>query len=216
MLQHKKVKIFGFELNTCVDGSLDVDGCSKNIEKKKDDCSDGCKAEEASRGNGKDDRKYECQFCFKEFANSQALGGHQNAHKKERQMKKRLQLQAKKASLNCAFLHPLQGYGFKRHAAVAPWGYDPNFYLNDFVISHTTDSSHPPSSCIMDESPAEFKLGTSDGSMRFSSFFIPSSLPPSSASSVRDVLDFSTAQIKSSKDRTADKPLPLTKSHAHK
>ncbi|KAK3223238.1 hypothetical protein Dsin_010263 [Dipteronia sinensis] len=167
----KKVKLFGFELiNPCNnnmmfinndqrssegdDDQISVNSSSSNSNKEIKSSSTtttsvittGDQQQQQQQQAGDHEKKFECQYCYKEFANSQALGGHQNAHKKERMKKKRLQLQARKASINC-YLQPLQNI----NANSTAWFYDPS-------CSYTTTSpaDHHHQFTLYEESQISF------------------------------------------------------------
>ncbi|CAK9169942.1 unnamed protein product [Ilex paraguariensis] len=142
-VKEKGIRLFGKEFG----GDNGITDESESVE------TNACE-EVKENDNGESSRKFECHYCCRNFPTSQALGGHQNAHKRERQHAKRAHLQSAMVHGGFSDAH-IYGYAnYHRLASAAPtpamayhsWSNNSSTYPTNTTRFYGTNGSYsqPP------------------------------------------------------------------------
>lgn len=92
-VKEKGIRLFGKEFGSSSSGST-ATAASERLDSRDGSSSNDNNLVVKESDIGDSSRKFECHYCCRNFPTSQALGGHQNAHKRERQHAKRAHLQS--------------------------------------------------------------------------------------------------------------------------
>ncbi|XP_074565977.1 uncharacterized protein LOC141822428 [Curcuma longa] len=104
------IRLFGIEVPHCQNAKEDTTKDHTTV------------AAAATSVDSESVRKFECHYCRRQFPTSQALGGHQNAHKRERQNAKRAHLQAHHSPMAIDGRHHVYDlFSFHRQYPPPPW-----------------------------------------------------------------------------------------------